>query len=154
MLIPPDRTETASYLRIVERGRTTARIDVVRDLRAVVRQHGFRPVFVGSMYILQGEMARLVASSVTTGLVGLMALFSVIAFKQQPEPQRAIASSPSTPHGTASGCNWNASISKVTVAHPIATVDHPPDAVGNECGTLDHMRGVGIIPHACGESRV
>jgi predicted RND superfamily exporter protein len=78
--ITPDRTETAFYLRMVERGRATTRIDVVRNLRAVVRRHGFRPVLVGGIYVLQGEMARLVASSVTTGLLGLMALFSVIAF--------------------------------------------------------------------------
>lgn len=77
--ITPDRTETVFYLRMVERGRTAKRMDVVRDLRAVVHRHGFKPVLVGGIYVLQGEMARLVASSVTTGLFWLMVLFSVIA---------------------------------------------------------------------------
>jgi len=77
--ITPDRTESAFYLRMTERGRTTTRMDVVQNLRAVVRRHGFKPVLVGGIYVLQGEMARLVASSITTGLLWLIALFGVIA---------------------------------------------------------------------------
>ncbi len=78
--ITPDRKETAFYLRMVERGRKQSRGAVVGDLRAIVRRAGFRPVLVGGIYRLQGDIGRLVASSVTTGLIWLMVLFTVIAF--------------------------------------------------------------------------
>src|SRR2546430_1281238 len=39
--ITPDRMETAFYLRMIERDPTTPRLDVVRNVRAVVRRHGF-----------------------------------------------------------------------------------------------------------------
>jgi len=74
------RTQAAFYLRMEEHSRAKARVDVVSDLRAIVRQHGFKPVLVGGIYQLQGELASLVASSLLTGLFELMALFAVIAF--------------------------------------------------------------------------
>jgi predicted RND superfamily exporter protein len=78
--ITPDRMETAFYLRMVERDRTKPRVDVVNDLRAIVRRNGFKTVLAGGIYRLQGELATLVASSLITGLFWLMVLFTVIAF--------------------------------------------------------------------------
>lgn len=75
-----DRTQAAFYLRMVERDRTKRRVDVVNDLRAIVRRHGFTPVLVGGIYRLQGELATLVASSLMTGLFWLFVLFTVIAW--------------------------------------------------------------------------
>src|SRR5438477_1858975 len=64
---------------MIERGRDKPRVDVVNDLRAIVRKNGFKPVLVGGIYRLQGELATLVASSLVTGLFWLIVLFAVIA---------------------------------------------------------------------------
>lgn len=77
--VTKDRKLAAFYLRMVEAGRTKPRLDVVNDLRRVVRQHGFRPVLVGDVYGLQGALAKLVASSLVTGLLWLMVFFSGVA---------------------------------------------------------------------------
>src|SRR5207302_2728187 len=79
-LVTSDLTQAAFYLRMIERGRTKRRVDVVNDLRAIVGRNGFRPVLVGGIYRLQGELATLVASSLVTGLVWLIVLFTVIAW--------------------------------------------------------------------------
>ena len=75
-----DRTQAAFYLRMIESGRTKPRVEVVDDLRAIVRRNGFRPVLVGGIYRLQGELATLVASNLVTGLLWLFVLFAVIAW--------------------------------------------------------------------------
>jgi len=74
-----DRTKAAFYLRMEEHERTMPRVEVVNDLREIVRRQGFKPVLIGGIYQLQGELAKLVASSLVTGLFELMALFAVIA---------------------------------------------------------------------------
>jgi uncharacterized protein len=51
----------------------------VNDLRAIVRQNGFRPVLVGGVFGLQGELAQLVEKSLVKGLFSLFALFAVVA---------------------------------------------------------------------------
>jgi len=78
--VTPDRTQGAFYLRMVERDREKKRVDVVNDLRAIVRRAGFKPVLAGGIYRLQCELAMLVASSLVTGLLWLMVLFTVIAW--------------------------------------------------------------------------
>jgi predicted RND superfamily exporter protein len=77
--VTKDRTRAAFYLRMVELKRQKDRVDVVNDLRAIARRHGFRVVLVGGVYELQGQLAKLVASSLVKGLFSLMAFFSVIA---------------------------------------------------------------------------
>ncbi len=77
--VTKDRTMAAFYLRMDEHGRTKPRVAVVNDLRAVVRQHGFRPALVGGVYELQGALAKLVASSLKSGLLWLLAFFSLVA---------------------------------------------------------------------------
>jgi uncharacterized protein len=74
-----DRTQAAFYIRMEEHGRVKPRVEMVDDLRSIVRRHGFKPVLVGGIYRLQGELARLVASSLVTGLFWLNVLFAVIA---------------------------------------------------------------------------
>src|SRR5207249_10627045 len=78
-LVTSDRTQAAFYLRMVEHGRAKRRVDVVNDLRAIVRRNGFKPVLVGGIYRLQGELATLVASSLVTGLFWLIVLFTIVA---------------------------------------------------------------------------
>src|SRR6266404_5094837 len=75
-----DRTQAVFLLRMIETRRDKYRVDVVNDLRAIVRQHGFKPVLVGGIYYLQGQLAQLVASSLVTGLFWLNVLFIVIAW--------------------------------------------------------------------------
>jgi uncharacterized protein len=78
--VTKDRTMAAFYLRMDEHGREQPRVEVVDQLRAVVRRSGFRPVLVGGVYQLQGQLARLVASSLVKGLLGLMLFFTVVAW--------------------------------------------------------------------------
>jgi predicted RND superfamily exporter protein len=78
--VTEDRTEAVFLIRMVESRRHKLRLDVVDDLRAIVRKHGFKPALVGGIYYLQGRLARLVASSLVTGLFWLNFLFIVIAW--------------------------------------------------------------------------
>ncbi|MGC2656333.1 MAG: MMPL family transporter [Bryobacteraceae bacterium] len=78
--VTKDRRLAAFYLRMVERGRVKPRVEVVNDLRTVVRRHGFRPYLVGGVYELQGTLAKLVASSLVTGLCWLMVFFAGVAW--------------------------------------------------------------------------
>src|SRR5437764_3303556 len=74
-----DRSEAVFLLRMIETRRTKSRVDVVDDLRASASKTGFKPVLVGGIYYLQGRLAKLVASSLVTGLFWLNVLFVVIA---------------------------------------------------------------------------
>jgi predicted RND superfamily exporter protein len=77
--VTPDRMQAAFYIRMVEHGRVKPRLEVLNDLRSIVRRRGFKPALVGGIYRLQGELAQLVASSLVTGLFWLMVLFAIIA---------------------------------------------------------------------------
>ena len=77
--ITKDRTLAAFYFRMVEGKRDKPRVEVVNELRAIVRKHGFKPVLVGGVYELQGALAKLVASSLMTGLLWLLVFFTVVA---------------------------------------------------------------------------
>jgi len=78
--VTKDRTMAAFYLRMDEHGRKEPRVDVVDQLRSVVRRNGFRTVLVGGVYELQGQLAQLVAKSLVKGLLGLMIFFTVVAW--------------------------------------------------------------------------
>jgi predicted RND superfamily exporter protein len=74
-----DRTLTAYYLRMDEHGRTRPRVEVVQELRELVRKHGFVPYLVGEAYELQGALAQMVAHSLVTGLGWLFLFFAGVA---------------------------------------------------------------------------
>ncbi len=74
-----DRTLTAYYLRMDEHGRTKPRVEVVQELRELVRKHGFVPYLIGEAYELQGALAQMVAHSLITGLGWLFVFFAVVA---------------------------------------------------------------------------
>ena len=78
--VTEDRSEAVFLLRMVEERRDKVRLDVVDDLRGICRKQGFTPELVGSVYYLQGRLAKLVASSLVTGLFWLNLLFVVIAW--------------------------------------------------------------------------
>ena len=75
-----DHTQAVFLLRLIESRQDKYRVEVVDDLRAIVRKHGFKPVMVGGIYYLQGRLAQLVASSLVTGLFWLNVLFVAIAW--------------------------------------------------------------------------
>src|SRR5437016_1808547 len=74
-----DRTQAVFLLRMVEDKREKYRVNVVDDLRAIARKHGFKISLVGGIYYLEGRLATLVASSLVTGLFWLNVLFVAIA---------------------------------------------------------------------------
>jgi uncharacterized protein len=78
--ITDDREEAMFLVRMVESRRDKLRLEVVDDLRSITHKHGFTPRFVGGIYYLQGRLAKLVASSLVTGLFWLNLLFVVIAW--------------------------------------------------------------------------
>ena len=75
-----DRTQAVFLIRMVETRRDKYRLEVIDDLRSIVRKHGFKPVLVGGIYYLEGRLAQLVASSLVTGLFWLNFLFIGIAW--------------------------------------------------------------------------
>ena len=77
--ITKDRTLAAFDMRMDEHGRTRPRVEVVNDIRALVRKHGFEPYLAGEFYVLQGELAQMVAHSLVTGLGWLMLFFAGVA---------------------------------------------------------------------------
>lgn len=77
--VTKDRREAAFYLRMDEQKRTKPRMEVVQDLEQIVRRHGFRVVLVGGIYVLEGALAKLVASSLIKGLFWLILFFTGIA---------------------------------------------------------------------------
>jgi predicted RND superfamily exporter protein len=78
--INADRTRGRFILRMREAARTRPREAVVGEIEAIIRRHGFKPVLVGGLYPLQGELSQLVEGSVIRGLGGLIALFGVIVW--------------------------------------------------------------------------
>lgn len=78
--VTKDRRLAAFYVRMIERGRQKSRVQVVNDIRTIVRRQGFKPVLIGGVYELQGELARLVRSSLVSGLVWLMVFFAGVAW--------------------------------------------------------------------------
>jgi uncharacterized protein len=78
--VTEDRTQAVFLLRMVEARRQKFRVDVVDDLRSIANKHGFKTALVGGIYYLQGRLAKLVASSLVTGLFWLNVLFVAIAW--------------------------------------------------------------------------
>ena len=65
-----DRSKAVFLVRMIEGRRNKPRLEVIDDLRAIARKHGFKISLVGGIYYLQGRLAQLVASSLVTGLSG------------------------------------------------------------------------------------
>ncbi|HWM23779.1 MAG TPA: MMPL family transporter [Chthoniobacterales bacterium] len=76
--ISEDRKRGRFFLRMKEMARSRPREVVVGEIERIVRGQGFRPVRVGGLYPLQGELSTLVEGSVIKGLSGLLAGFFLI----------------------------------------------------------------------------
>jgi predicted RND superfamily exporter protein len=78
--ISADRRRGRYVLRMQEATRSRPRQEVIGEILEIVRQHGFEPAHTGGIYLLQGELSRLVEASVERSLGVLLIVFSVIAF--------------------------------------------------------------------------
>jgi predicted RND superfamily exporter protein len=78
--ITADHVSGHFLLRMKESAKKTSRIEVVDQIKKIVSANGFITEMVGGLYLLQGEMANLVASSLVYGLGRLVLFFFFIAF--------------------------------------------------------------------------
>src|SRR5437763_7135191 len=78
--VTKDRKHAMFLLRMVEDRRDKDRTGVVEDIRAICHKYGFKAELIGGIYYLQGRLAKLVASSLVTGLFWLNLLFIIIAW--------------------------------------------------------------------------
>ena len=76
--ISKDRERGRFFLRMRETARDRPREIIVSEIEKIVRGQGFKPVQLGGLYPLQGELSDLVQGSVISGLGGLLAGFFVI----------------------------------------------------------------------------
>lgn len=76
--ITEDRRRARFILRMQETTRSRPRARIVSEIESIVRTQGFKPVVVGGLYPLQGELSTLVEGSVIRGLGGLLVAFAVI----------------------------------------------------------------------------
>lgn len=75
-----DRTQALFLLRMKEVDRTAARVDVIKNMKEIVAQNGFRADLTGGVYALQGNLSTLVSESIITGVLSLLVLFGCISF--------------------------------------------------------------------------
>ncbi|MEE8135484.1 MAG: MMPL family transporter [Gemmatimonadales bacterium] len=78
--IHPNRQQGLYFLRMHEAGRSETRDAVIDRLVARVHERQLEPVLVGGLYEQQGQLGKLIASSLRLGLGGLITLFLGIAF--------------------------------------------------------------------------
>ena len=79
-LITADRTKALFLLRMRETARTDPRQAVIDRLTNIVDETGFRPVLVGGTYSLLDQQARLVTSSLISGVLLLVGVFVVMGY--------------------------------------------------------------------------
>jgi predicted RND superfamily exporter protein len=75
-----DRRRGRFILRMRESARSKPRTEIIEEIAAIVRAHGFRPDVVGGLYPLQGELSDLVEGSLIRGLGGLLVAFFLIVW--------------------------------------------------------------------------
>ncbi|MCF8466365.1 MAG: MMPL family transporter [Sneathiella sp.] len=75
-----DRSEVLYVLRMKEEGRQQDRNQITAKLQQIVKNAGFKPVLTGGVYVLQGRLSELVATSLLMGIAGLLLLFAGIAW--------------------------------------------------------------------------
>ena len=76
--VTAQRERTLFLLRMRETGQTRTRREVIARLKRTVQRHGFNIVLMGGTYSLLDQMARLVTSSIITGVLLLIGIFVVL----------------------------------------------------------------------------
>jgi len=77
--ITADRDQAHYFLRMRESGHDDARGVVMDRLRGYATEQGLEPVAVAGLYDLQAQLARLISSSLVSGIGGLLVLFLGVA---------------------------------------------------------------------------
>ena len=77
--ITSDHVSGRFLIRMKETARKGSRTEVVEGLKRIAIEHGFIPEMVGGLYLLQGELAKLVTTSLIFGLGRLVLAFILIA---------------------------------------------------------------------------
>ena len=78
--ITPDHKKALFLLRMRETVRNASREQVIHRLEGTVHREGFRTLLVGGEYSLLGDMGRLITSSIITGSLLLIGIFTVMGF--------------------------------------------------------------------------
>lgn len=76
--VTKDRKNALFLLRMKEMDRPQPRLSTVKHIEDIVTQAGFKPQFVGGVYLLQGKLSELVVSSILVGLALLAIIFTAI----------------------------------------------------------------------------
>lgn len=76
--LTPDHKKALFLLRMRETVRSTPRAEVVRRVEGTVRREGFRTVLVGGEYSLLSDLGRLITSSIITGAILLIGVFTLM----------------------------------------------------------------------------
>ncbi len=78
--VTSDRKDGLFILRMNELNRHKPRLEVIDELKKISESQGFSPEIIGGVYALQGHLARLVVTSLISGLSWLLFLFTIIAW--------------------------------------------------------------------------
>ncbi len=78
--LTPDHKRALFLLRMRETVRSTPRADVIRRLERTVEREGFRTLLVGGEYSLLAQMGRLITSSITSGILILIGIFTIMGY--------------------------------------------------------------------------
>ncbi|PIQ85567.1 MAG: hypothetical protein COV74_08745 [Candidatus Omnitrophica bacterium CG11_big_fil_rev_8_21_14_0_20_45_26] len=73
--VTEDREKALLMLRMRETGRQGRRTEIIKRLENIVTEHKLKPFLLGGVYSLQGRMAKLVTSSLISGMILLLGLF-------------------------------------------------------------------------------
>lgn len=76
--LTPDHKKALFLLRMRESVRSTPREGVIHRLEGTVHREGFRVLLVGGEYSLLGDMGRLITSSIITGSLLLIGIFTAM----------------------------------------------------------------------------
>lgn len=80
--VTEDRKKAFFLLRMKEINRgETSRLEIIDRIQEIIKSQGFVPVLVGGHYILQGKLSQLLASSLISGILLLVFMFTVMGWK-------------------------------------------------------------------------
>jgi predicted RND superfamily exporter protein len=78
--LTPDHKRALFLLRMRETVRGTPRAQVIHRLEATVHRQGFRMLLVGGEYSLLSQMGRLITTSIVTGVLVLIGIFTIMGY--------------------------------------------------------------------------
>ncbi len=75
-----ERDKALYLLRMKETASVKSRTEVIKEIRDIAHGEGFKVELVGGVYALQGRLSKLISSSITTGIISLLAIFFLISW--------------------------------------------------------------------------